>query len=74
MRPEAIVTRGGKSYVFVVSQAASDPVGRVAMTEVQVGAKIGDLVRIQGVPAGARVVIGAPESLADGARVAGQKA
>ena len=74
VRPEAIVTRGGKSYVFVVSQAASDTVGRVAMTEVQIGAKIGDLVRVQGVPAGTRVVIGAPDNLADGARVAAQKA
>jgi HlyD family secretion protein len=74
VRPEAIVTRGGKSYVFVVSQPAPDAAGQVAMTEVQVGAKIGDLVRVEGVSPGARVVIGAPNDLADGARVAGQKA
>jgi multidrug efflux pump subunit AcrA (membrane-fusion protein) len=74
VRPEAIVTRGGKSYVFVVSQAASDAAAQVAMTEVRVGAKIGDLVRVEGVAPGARIVIGAPNDLADGARVAGQKA
>jgi HlyD family secretion protein len=74
VRPEAIVTRGGKSYVFVVSQAVSDAAAQVAMTEVRVGAKIGDLVRVEGVTPGARIVIGAPNDLADGARVAAQKA
>jgi HlyD family secretion protein len=76
VRPEAIVARGGKSYVFVVSAASTDAdaAGRAALTEVQAGARIGDLVRIQGVAPGARVVIGAPSDLADGARVAGQKA
>ncbi len=74
VRPEAIVTRGSKSYVFVVSQAAPDAAGQVSMTEVRVGPKIGDLVRIEGVSPGARVVIGAPNDLADGARVTGQKA
>ena len=74
VRPEAIVARGGKSYVFVVSQTTPDAAGQVAMTEVRVGAKIGDLVRVEGVSPGARVVIGAPNDLADGARVAGPKA
>jgi len=36
------------------------------MTEVQVGSRIGELVRIQGVAPGARIVIGAPNDLADG--------
>jgi len=74
VRPEAIVTRDGKSYVFVVSAASGDAPGRAAMTAVRVGAKIGDLVRVEGVPAGARVVIGAPRDLGDGALVAAQKA
>ena len=73
VRPEAVVTRGGKSYVFVVSQPTPDAAGQVAMTEVRVGARIGDLVRIEGVAPGARIVIGAPNDLANGARVSGQK-
>jgi len=74
VRPEAIVARGGKSYVFVVSQAGSDAVGHAALTEVQVGARIGDLVRVAGVSPGARIVIAAPNDLPDGAPVAPQKA
>ena len=74
VRPEAIVTRGGKKYVFVVSAPASDAAGHAVMTEVQVGSRIGELVRIQGVAPGARIVIGAPNDLADGALVAAQKA
>ena len=74
VRPEAIVTRGGKKYVFVVSTPASDAAGHAVMTEVQVGSRIGELVRIQGVAPGARIVIGAPNDLADGALVAAQKA
>jgi HlyD family secretion protein len=74
VRPEAIVTRDGKSYVFVVSEAAADAAAHAVITPVRVGAKIGDLVRVEGVAPGARVVIGAPSDLNDGARVAGQKA
>lgn len=74
VRPEAIVERGGKSYVFVVSAAPTDAAAHVVMTSVRVGARIGDLVTIEGVAPGARVVIGAPNDLADGARVAAQKA
>jgi HlyD family secretion protein len=74
VRPEAIVTRGGKSYVFVVTAAAPDTPGHAAMTEVHVGPKIGDLVRVEGVVPGARIVIGAPNDLADGALVAARKA
>ena len=74
VRPEAIVERGGKRYVFVVAAVAGEQASRAELTEVQVGAQIGDLVRIQGVPPGARVVIGAPGDLADGARVAARKA
>ena len=74
VRPEAIVARGGKSYVFVVSQAASDPVGHAVLTEVQVGVRIGDLVRVAGVAPGTRIVVAAPSDLPDGAPVAPQKA
>jgi HlyD family secretion protein len=74
VRPEAIVTRGGKSYVFVVPAADAGAPERVAMTEVRVGSRIGDLVRVEGVAPGTRIVIGAPGDLADGARVAAQKA
>jgi HlyD family secretion protein len=74
VRPEAIVTRDGKSFVFVVSPGSADAAAHAAMTGVRVGARIGDLVRIEGVPPGTRVVIGAPSDLADGALVAARKA
>ena len=81
VRPEAIVTRDGKSFVFVVSTPAADPgqpaarsQAHAVLTPVRVGERIGDLVRIDGVPPGARVVIGAPGNLADGAAVSVQKA
>ncbi len=73
VRPEAIVTRSGRSYVFVVPAGDAGAPLRVAMTEVRVGSRIGDLVRIEGVAAGTRIVIGAPGNLADGALVAAQK-
>jgi HlyD family secretion protein len=74
VRPEAIVTRGGKSYVFVVPADKGEAPARAAMTEVRVGSRIGDLVRVEGIAAGTRIVIRAPDSLADGALVAAQKA
>jgi RND family efflux transporter MFP subunit len=74
VRPEAIVTRGGKSYVFVVRADKGEAAARAAMTEVRVGSRIGDMVRVEGVTAGTRIVIGAPNNLADGALVAAQKA
>jgi multidrug efflux pump subunit AcrA (membrane-fusion protein) len=80
VRPEAIVTRDGKSFVFVVAAPAgraadaADPPGRATLTAVRVGERIGDLVRIEGVAPGTRVVISAPRGLADGAPVSAQKA
>jgi len=74
VRPEAIVSRGGRSYVFVVSAATVDTAGRAVMTPVRVGDHIGDMVRVEGVAPGARVIVGAPANLADGALVAGKKA
>jgi len=44
------------------------------MTEVQVGSRIGELGAHPGGAPGARIVIGAPNDLADGALVAAQKA
>ncbi len=83
VRPEAIVNRDGRSFVFAVAAPApdssrpapgdGDAVGRVTLTAVQVGERIGDLVRIQGLAPGSRVVIGAPANLADGTRVSAQK-
>jgi RND family efflux transporter MFP subunit len=74
VRPEAIVTRDGKSYLFVVSAGPTRATTHAAMTLVKVGERIGDLVRIEGVAPGARIVIGAPSDLADGALVAAEKA
>jgi HlyD family secretion protein len=75
VRPEAIVTREGKSFVFVVQSAArADAPVHAVLTAVHIGERIGDLVRIDGVPPGARVVIGAPSDLADGATVSARKA
>jgi HlyD family secretion protein len=74
VRPEAIVKRGGKSYVFVVPADPGEAAARASMTEVRVGERIGDMVRVEGVSAGTRIVIGAPNNLPDGARVAAQKA
>lgn len=84
VRPEAIVTREGRSYVFAVqppagANAGADAArageggGRVKLTEVHAGERIGELVRVQGIAPGARVVIGAPPQLADGALVAPRK-
>jgi HlyD family secretion protein len=77
VRPEAIVTRDGKSYVFAVqaaagadAAAAGEGGGRVKRVPVRVGDRIGELVRVEGVEPGAKVVIGAPPQLADGTLVA----
>jgi HlyD family secretion protein len=74
VRPEAIVSRGGQSYVFVVSASKGEAASRVVLTPVRVGDHIGDLVRVDGVTHGTRIVIGAPTDLADGAAVEAQRA
>jgi HlyD family secretion protein len=61
------------------SDAKSEPktalasTGRAELTAVTVGARLGDLVRVEGLSAGTRVVINPPEKLASGAAVAAAK-
>ncbi|GAB4467377.1 MAG: efflux RND transporter periplasmic adaptor subunit [Burkholderiaceae bacterium] len=84
VRPEAIVSRGGKDFVFVVAGEA-DPAQRAAagkaadtgalakLTPVAVGGKVGDLVRVDALAPGTRVVIAPPARLADGQAVTALK-
>jgi HlyD family secretion protein len=64
LRPDAIVKRDGVDVVFVVD---ADKVARPV--PVKTGGKVGDLVRVDGVAPGTRVVSNPPERLAAGARV-----
>jgi RND family efflux transporter MFP subunit len=64
VRPDAIVKRNGADVVFVV-----DAESAVKTVPVTAGAKIGDLVRVDGVPPGTRLVAAPPERLVSGARV-----
>jgi RND family efflux transporter MFP subunit len=68
VRPDAVVKREGADVVFVVA-----PDSTVKPVPVKVGAKVGDLVRIDGLAAGTRVVASPPERLAAGARVEAAK-
>ena len=61
--PAAIVTRDGASWLYVLRE------DRVALTKVETGAKLGDLVEVRGVKAGERVALKPLDKLADGARV-----
>ena len=64
LRADSIVKRDGAEVVFVV-----DASNTVKPSPVKAGDKIGDLVRVEGVAAGTRVVANPPERLAAGARV-----
>jgi hypothetical protein len=64
LRPDAIVKRDGADVVFVVDAASI-----VRPVAVKTGDKVGDLVRVDGVAPGTRVVAAPPERLAAGARV-----
>jgi HlyD family secretion protein len=55
------------------AKAAPFTTGTVELKPVTVGAKVGDLVRVEGLEPGARVVINPPEKLASGATVAAVK-
>jgi RND family efflux transporter MFP subunit len=69
VNPAAIVTRDGRSVVFVVRD------NRAAAVPVQAGAKLGDLVEVSGgVQPGDKVVLRPPEALKDGreAKAAGK--
>lgn len=82
LRPEAIIRRDGQDAVFVVTgvgdaaaqesnaKAGATAAGRALRTPVTTGARIGDLVRVEGLKPGTRVVVNPPPTLADGAAVA----
>jgi len=64
VNPAAVVDRDGRSVMFVVRG------GVVARTPVQTGARLGDLIEIQGgAQAGDKVVLRPPAKLKDGASV-----
>jgi HlyD family secretion protein len=68
LRPDAIVKRDGAEVVFVV-----DGGGAVKPVPVKAGEKVGDLVRVEGVAPGTKVVANPPERLAAGSRVEAAK-
>jgi RND family efflux transporter MFP subunit len=68
LRADAIVKRDGADVAFVV-----DADGRVKPVPVKAGDKVGDLVRVEGLAPGTRVVAAPPERLAAGARVEAAK-
>lgn len=68
LRPDAVVKRDGADVVFVVEAA-----GAVKPVPVKTGDKVGDLVRVEGVAPGTRVVANPPERLAAGSRVEAAK-
>jgi HlyD family secretion protein len=65
VRPEAVARRGERSVLFVL-----DKDNRAKETPVRVARKLGDLLEVEGVKAGDRVVLSPPEKLRDGAAVA----
>ncbi len=88
LRPEAIVKRDGRDVVFVVPGASAEAKtgddkkdatsasvagSKAVMTAVSAGAKVGDLVRVDNLPPGTRVVISPTERLADGSAVVAAK-
>jgi RND family efflux transporter MFP subunit len=60
---DAVVTRDGSSYAFVIVE------GRAHMTPVKIGAAIGDLVEIDGVKPGDKLVQKPSDQLRDGSKV-----
>jgi RND family efflux transporter MFP subunit len=71
LRPDAIVKRDGADVVFVVDGVGA--AGAVKPVTVKTGEKVGDLVRVEGVAPGTRVVANPPERLATGSRVEAAK-
>lgn len=61
--PEAIATRDGRSYLYVVEE------GKASAVAVQTGQKLGDAIVVSGVSAGDRVVLRPPDKLHDGMAV-----
>jgi HlyD family secretion protein len=88
LRPEAVIRRDGRDVVFVVAPPAPaeggaaaqgaeakapGETGAVQATAVTLGARLGDLVRVEDLAPGTRIVISPPPKLADGARVVAAK-
>jgi RND family efflux transporter MFP subunit len=65
VRPEAVVTRDGKSVVYLIGEK-----NVVKETAVGKPEKLGDLMQVSGVKAGDKVVLSPPEKVKDGASVA----
>jgi len=63
VQPRAIVERDGRKVAFVVKD------DRVRRAELTTGRKLGDLVEVQGLKAGERVVLDPGEKVRDGAAV-----
>lgn len=63
VQPSAVVERDGHAVVFVVAD------GKVRQVPVSRGARIGELLAVQGVKSGETVVLAPPDKLSDGARV-----
>ena len=63
VQPRAIVERDGRKVAFVVQD------GRAKRIEVTTGRKLGDLVEVQGLKAGDRLVLDPAERIRDGAAV-----
>jgi hypothetical protein len=83
VRPEAVVRADGREVVFVVQPAAAAAArgvddkaaagGRVVRTPVTTGERVGDLLRVDGLAPGTRVVVSPPPELADGAQVTAKR-
>ncbi len=63
IQPAALVERDGRKLVYVVKD------GRVSSVEVKVGNKVGELLQVEGVKAGDKVVLNPSAKLHDGAAV-----
>jgi RND family efflux transporter MFP subunit len=61
--PAAVVTRKGKNVVYVVKG------NRVVETAITVGNSFGDMVEVDGLKAGDRIVVKTPEKMKDGTRI-----
>ena len=67
VQPGAIADRDGRKVAFVVTD------GIARMTDVKAGPKIGDLVRVEGLKAGDKVILAPAPKLKDGMAVAPAK-
>ncbi|WER49895.1 efflux RND transporter periplasmic adaptor subunit [Cupriavidus sp. WKF15] len=67
VQPAAIATRDGRKVVFVIRD------GKAHETAVTTGERIGELVAVSGVAAGATVVLAPADKLRDGASVTAKK-